>query len=189
MRTFLHFSRYLVGIDLPSTQVAVDEQQALVRLAREAQVLVELGCFEGATTLLLAQASSGVVHTVDPFYAGRFGVCWGELIARRHLSGLPPGKVSIHRMLSWEAAALVDGVDLLFIDADHSLDSIRRDWEAWVPRVRPGAHIALHDSLVAANSRNRLGSMQFYEDVVKSDPRVRVVAEVGCMGIVRKVHP
>jgi predicted O-methyltransferase YrrM len=187
LRTFLHFARYFMGIDPPSTQVAVDEQQALVRLAREAQIVVELGCFEGATTLLLAQATPGVVHTVDPFYAGRLGICWGKLIAERQVSGLPPGRVSFHRMLSWEAAALVDEVDLLFIDADHSLESIRKDWEAWVPRVRPGGTIALHDSLVAANSRNRLGSMQFYEDVLKSDGIVRVVAEVGCMAVVLRV--
>jgi predicted O-methyltransferase YrrM len=185
VKTFLHFLRFMAGRDAPSTQVSAAEQEVLVGLARDARVVVELGCFEGATTFLLGQACPGVVHTVDPFQVGRIGISWGEQIARRHVRSLPAGKVVLHKMLSWDAADLVEGIDLLFIDADHAYESIRRDWESWLPRVRPGGHVALHDSIVAPNSRNRLGSMQFYEDVVRLDPRVRVVDEVGCMAVVR----
>jgi predicted O-methyltransferase YrrM len=185
----VHFLRCLIGRDEPSSQVSAEEQAVLLTLAARASVVVELGCFEGATTRKLAQACEGVVHTVDPFYSGRVGVSWGKLIARLHLRGLAPGKVRIHQGLSWDAAALVGSdVDLLFIDADHSIASVRRDWEAWLPRVRLGGHIALHDSLIAPNSRNRLGSTEFYETVVRDDPRVRVELEVGCMAVVQKVR-
>jgi predicted O-methyltransferase YrrM len=189
MKTFLHFVRYVLGIDAPSTQVSEEERVVLVGLAQQAKVVVELGCFEGATTGVLARACDGVVHTVDPFHAGRFGVCWGKLIARINLRGVPSGRVQIHQMVSWRAASLVSGpVDLLFIDADHSLASVTKDWQAWFPRVAVGGVIALHDSLLAPNSQNRLGSTEFYETTVRSDDRVRTVLEVGCMAVLRKIR-
>lgn len=44
------------------------------------------------------------------------------------------------------AGRFTDGsVDLVFIDADHAEESVLRDLEAWVPRVRPGGVISGHD--------------------------------------------
>ena len=37
--------------------------------------------------------------------------------------------------------------DFLFIDGDHSYDSVRQDWENYSPMVREGGFIALHDIL------------------------------------------
>merc|ERR1719203_2215140 len=38
-----------------------------------------------------------------------------------------------------------DPIDLLFVDADHSLEGAARDLAAWVPHVRPGAVVVGHD--------------------------------------------
>lgn len=35
--------------------------------------------------------------------------------------------------------------DFLFIDADHSYDSVRADWDNYSPMVREGGLVALHD--------------------------------------------
>ncbi len=36
-------------------------------------------------------------------------------------------------------------LSFLYIDADHSFEGVTRDLEAWVPRVRRGGVVALHD--------------------------------------------
>lgn len=36
-------------------------------------------------------------------------------------------------------------VDLVFIDGDHSYEGCKRDIEAWLPNIRPGGYIAIHD--------------------------------------------
>lgn len=36
-------------------------------------------------------------------------------------------------------------VDFVFLDADHTYQAIRRDIDAWLPKVRPGGIIAGHD--------------------------------------------
>jgi len=47
---------------------------------------------------------------------------------------------------SLEAAARWSGpIRLLFIDGEHSYESVRGDFDAWVPFVVPGGLVALHD--------------------------------------------
>jgi predicted O-methyltransferase YrrM len=48
---------------------------------------------------------------------------------------------------SVEAAKLIDDktIDLVFIDADHKYDSVRRDIDAWLPKVKKGGIICGHD--------------------------------------------
>ncbi len=53
--------------------------------------------------------------------------------------------------LSWDGAAVWRAVhphrvlDMLLIDADHSLEGIDRDLAAWIPLVRPGGLVWFHD--------------------------------------------
>ena len=42
-------------------------------------------------------------------------------------------------------AAAPDGVDFLFIDADHRLAGVTRDHDLYAPLVRPGGIVAFHD--------------------------------------------
>lgn len=48
---------------------------------------------------------------------------------------------------SWEAAKKVDdlSVDVVFIDADHTYESVKKDITAWAPKVRNGGILAGHD--------------------------------------------
>lgn len=49
--------------------------------------------------------------------------------------------------LSWEMAENFEeeSVDFVFIDADHEYDSVKKDIEAWLPKIRKGGVISGHD--------------------------------------------
>lgn len=50
------------------------------------------------------------------------------------------------RMTSEEGAQKIpDGVDLVFIDGDHSYEHVKRDIELWKKKVRPGGLLTGHD--------------------------------------------
>ena len=38
-----------------------------------------------------------------------------------------------------------EGIDLIFIDADHSYDGVMADIRAWMPKMKPGSIMAGHD--------------------------------------------
>jgi hypothetical protein len=39
----------------------------------------------------------------------------------------------------------IGGIDLLFVDGDHSYEGCLRDLENWWPHVVPNGHVVLHD--------------------------------------------
>ena len=46
-----------------------------------------------------------------------------------------------------DAASFHGPYDFLFIDGDHTYESVRQDWDNYSPMVREGGFIALHDIL------------------------------------------
>ncbi len=151
--TFWHWCRYHAGLEAAQTQVTEPERVALHHLAQGRECVVELGVFEGATSRVLRSAMSpnGVLHLVDPFFRGSLLFSYGLSIARREVSRVRRGSVAFHRKLSHEVAREWERngqVDLLFIDADHAYERVRRDWDDWKGFVRSGGVVALHDSRV-----------------------------------------
>jgi SAM-dependent methyltransferase len=56
----------------------------------------------------------------------------------------------IGNLIEKDSVAAADAIengsyDFVFIDADHSYASVRRDVDAWLPKVKPGGIIAGHD--------------------------------------------
>lgn len=178
MKAFVHFARFVAGIDKPDSQVTDRELSLLQEYASDSRTIVEIGCYEGKTSVALAEGSAHLekLYSVDPFHKGRLGVCYGELIARRHCRRRGVKNIEFIKAFSHEAAPNFDlPIDFLFIDADHRYESIKRDSEDWFAKVRIGGIIALHDCKVASSSRHRLGSMTFYEQDI---PRIASVEEI-----------
>lgn len=57
------------------------------------------------------------------------------------------GKIHNIKTFSWQGARYFrnKSVDFVFIDADHSLDSVTKDINAWLPKIRENGIIAGHD--------------------------------------------
>ncbi len=55
--------------------------------------------------------------------------------------------VNAIQAISWEAASYYEdnSLDFVFLDADHSYDSVKKDLEAWWPKVKLGGIFAGHD--------------------------------------------
>lgn len=158
---------------------------AIYRLAATWPVrgdVVELGAWVGLTTSYLATAchlrGADVVHAVDTFSGTkeddsqypsvrRFGGstlrAFRDQLDRIGLRG------QVHEMIGLTTDAARDyrgdPIRVLLIDADHSYNGVRGDFEAWFPHVAPNGLIIFHDYAMASVAR-------FVDEVRRADPSV-----------------
>jgi hypothetical protein len=148
-----------------------------------ARVVVELGCYEGKTSVALAKNGVEVVYSIDPFPRGRLGIAYGELITRMHRRRARADRLVLLKGYSFEIVRTFDReVDFLFIDADHSYQAVRRDW---LPKVAGGGHIALHDCKPTVSSPDLVGSVQFCKDDLLASQGIEQIDGVDSLAIFR----
>ena len=186
MRQLFHFIKYALKLEEPHTQVTERERELLKNYSRDAGVVVEIGCHEGKTSAALANNCAGQVYTVDHFHPGRAGVNFSEWIARLHRRRAAADNLEIIKGTSSNTASrFTQQIDFLFIDADHSYEAVKRDWELWGAKVPAGGIIALHDCKCADNSPNYLGSMAFYEQELCKSDAIEEIASVDSLVLFR----
>ncbi|MCH7592347.1 MAG: class I SAM-dependent methyltransferase, partial [Planctomycetes bacterium] len=150
---------------------------------------VELGAWVGLTTSYLAAASiarrDGMVYAVDTFEGTKEGETHYPSVARYGGGTFEAFQDQIHRAgvadrvmplvgLSGEVAERYAGgpIRMLLIDADHSYDGVRSDWERWSPHVAPGGLVVFHDYLFPDVARFVDGLVEQRDDIIIKPGRV-----------------
>lgn len=120
-------------------------------------ICAEIGVYKGEfSEILLAYTLPKKLHLID---------CWqhqispdgpGDPISQEHLEGMfralsrcyeEDPRIAITRGVSPEIASeFPDGYfDWIYLDANHSYLSVRRDLIAWYPKIKPGGFFCGHD--------------------------------------------
>lgn len=191
-KSIIHVLSYLLGLEPAETQVTLKERECLKKYSKGKKNLIEIGVFEGATTRTLAAQldKSARLYAIDPFLTGRLGVCWGRIVAKQEIKKSSHAQqVSLIEKYSHEALADIPAApDFMFIDGDHSLEGIKRDWSDWSSEVSPGGIIALHDTKIPDhNPRIRdLGSYQYFESHIRHDDRYELLCQVDSVSILKR---
>ena len=147
------------GLIPPRTMHSTEDASVLLAASRGARRVVEIGVYEGSSAVALCEVlrSDSELHLVDPFgrHPDALPSGWGatEWATRRAVSraqrrrgGAAPA-VHWHVCLSAELASRWrDGVDLVFIDGDHSESGCELDWSEWHANVTLGGHVVFHDA-------------------------------------------
>jgi len=114
------------------------ELDVLDRYARIAEPpFLEIGCMYGRSTLALA--AHGTVWAIDPHT--EFNSWEGFLKNIRDADVIPVKDYSynVEGMFQDHEAGL------LFIDGAHTYDAVRMDLQLFVPKVRPGGYLLMHN--------------------------------------------
>lgn len=137
-------------------------EQELEWLAQHAQShrrIVEVGSWKGRSTRALGDHALGVVYAVDHWrgepsapeaetsreIAERGAVQVYEEFRKNLLDLINACRIVPVFGYSTHVAEAFGDVDMVFIDGDHSYESVRADIRAWRPRVRAGGILAGHD--------------------------------------------
>jgi hypothetical protein len=134
---------------------------AAVGRAQDGAHLVEVGCWKGRSSAflgveILKSGKKVTLHCVDHFLGSDEEVhqldvelpSLFKLFSRNMQPCVDAGlDLHVHTLSSVDAAAqFKDGsVDFVWLDAGHDYDSVRRDIEAWLPKIKPGGMIGGDD--------------------------------------------
>lgn len=154
---------------LPGWETIAEERE-LIALARQYVpeydgVIVELGVEYGRSTAQFAYAvkdkqDTRIVsvdlfpddHHLAKYHGGLFNV-WESNLQESGVLNTPNLIVIPMRGISWEIGEKWSyPIDLLFIDAGHTYDEVKKDIAAWVDHVKAGGVIVFHDYAVDENS-------------------------------------
>jgi len=125
--------------------------------AEHPATVVEIGTANGATLLLWTRIAQRRVISID-LPGGTHGGGYSKpkcRLFREFVLDRPGVTIDLIRASSQEVSTRrqvqqivgSDPIDLLFIDGDHRLDGVTRDFELWNGLVRPGGRIVFHDVL------------------------------------------
>lgn len=133
------------------------ELAALTGIVRRLRpsTIIEIGTYRGGTLRCWARVAADNAHfiCIDALaLPGAIGATDRDRSDLRALLG--PGHRLTFLPMDSGAAATAEAVesalagtlvDFLYVDGDHAAGAVRRDFELYAPRVRPGGVIAIHD--------------------------------------------
>lgn len=132
----------------------------LYRLARRCSgrgVIVEIGSWKGKSTIWLghgSQAGAGVkIHAIDPHtgsteHRQALDRVWTFEEFRKNIKAMGVDDLIVPHVDYSESAAkkFTEPVEFIFIDGLHEYEGVKRDFEAWFPKILEGGLMAFHDT-------------------------------------------
>jgi hypothetical protein len=184
-----HFVGYFTGLRGAATQTTVAERELLAELAARSRVLVEVGVFEGVSSLVLrgGMPADASLFLIDPLPVGRLRFSPQWCIARREVNRSAKGSVTFLRKTAAEAIAdWSRPVDLLFYDAHNDYEGVRRDFELWAPKLANTGHYLLHTSRMspAKPVEPHTGTIRFANEIESLYPEFKVCRFVDSITVV-----
>lgn len=127
--------------------MSIVELEWLYDRASEMESVVEIGCWKGRSTSVLAAACKGTVYAVDHFKGSASEIKSSHaeindrpgLVEKEFFENIV-AKFDNVAVLPFSSETVAKGTtwirDMVFIDADHSYDSVKTDIEMWRPKTR-----------------------------------------------------
>jgi predicted O-methyltransferase YrrM len=148
-------STYIRQLFAIPTHMTPQERLALLQAALNLApnfVIVEIGSYLGASTAFMAYAATtkgGTVHAIDTWQNDAMGAEGTRDTYAEFCQNTRPFEhfITMHRAHSLEVAKNVGTIpcDMLFIDGDHHFDAVVADLRHWLPSLKPGGMLAMHD--------------------------------------------
>lgn len=131
---------------LPARRATKRKVRGLQDLIRHtnlhAAVIVEVGSHIGESAAVFAASGRFTrITCVDPWRTYPAAETVFDQVAKAHPSIRKLKAASVFAASQFEAGSL----DMVYIDADHSLPAVREDILAWLPAVRAGGWLCGHD--------------------------------------------
>jgi predicted O-methyltransferase YrrM len=182
-----------MGMRAPLAQHTRAEHEALMKYAKNARTIVEIGVAEGASAVGLHEAMppEGTLYLVDPFHLSRLPVLnFEKRAAKRVVNASGRARTVWIEEFSQDAVKTwKDPIDFLLIDGDHQEKAVERDWREWSPFVGAGV-VAFHDARLFPGGwpSPDYGPVRFIDRIFRrsSEPPWNIIEEVDSLVFVSR---
>lgn len=110
----------------------------LLATLSENKICIEIGCFKGLSTVWISSTASKV-YTMDTFEFCKVEEFKANTNQLKNVTLFEGDSHSVSRLFNRES------IDFIFIDADHSYESVKSDILDYFPLLKIGGIIAFHD--------------------------------------------
>jgi predicted O-methyltransferase YrrM len=186
LETLLDYAN-AVGNGIVSAFQIRSEILGLLKLvgALKPRTVLEVGTANGGTLFLFTRVAAPDAHLISiDLPGGEFG------------DGYPAWKIPLYRsfalpgqridLVRADSHVLSTGdrvksllkdrpIDFLFIDGDHSYGGVKKDYQMYVPLVRPGGLIALHD--IAKHASQDVQVEKFWNEIRRGQSVTELIAK------------
>ena len=139
------------------------------------KLIVELGVHYGDSYFTFCQACEELeleaqLYGIDDWQGDEQAGLYGEEVyetVSSYSEEFYPERSTLLRMDFKEAIQKfeVQSIDLLHIDGSHEYETVKMDFESWLPKLKKGGVILVHDILV---EREDFGVKKFWEEIVQA---------------------
>jgi len=148
-------NKMIANAELITGWMSREELEFLAEAARNANFILEFGCYQGRSTRALADNTNGIVYAVDPWgmpYYNDDGSQAGFIDTKNALKSfienlkdhIDVGRVVPIHDYSWNFVSPIK-FDFIFIDGDHRYEKVKDDIHLALRLIRAGGIIAGHD--------------------------------------------
>jgi predicted O-methyltransferase YrrM len=168
-------------------QVSSEIEELLRRVqAERPRTVLEVGTASGGSLFLFTRvaADDATIVSID-LPGGKFGGGYPALRKRLYSAfARPSQRLHLVRADSHDPATRMEveqtlggrPIDFLFVDGDHSLEGVRADFDLYLPLVRDGGLVAIHD--IVPGSRDLVGGVpDFWREVKEQYGGEEIVAD------------
>lgn len=187
-KTFLHYLKFLLGIDKPETQTSINEQNLIKKYAAQSVNAVEIGIYEGYNSRLIAEMIRGTLYGIDPFFAnGFFKTSYQEKIATKYVADKK--NVVFIKKLSWDALNdIPEGVDFIFVDGDHSFEGVKKDFEIFSKKLSQNGVLLFHDARQYEGGlpKSDWGPVRLVNEIIRNNGNWQITDEADSLVVIKK---
>jgi predicted O-methyltransferase YrrM len=166
------------------------EAELLRRHASGARLAVEIGVWEGGSAAELRSVirPDGNLVLIDPYPSGVLGVNVASLVARRVVGKVDRGSVRWLRLGSHEAArGWSEAIDFIFLDGEHTLEAVQRDWVEWSRHVQTGGSFVLRRDVAPGGGRTDATPAGILEWIQETSTGWQVVDRADSLAALKRV--
>lgn len=167
----------------------------LGKLNQESIVGIEIGCLWGESAETILKSNENIfLLSIDPFIPdsmashliGDYSICCYRL-----KDFIKDNRFMLYRGYSWDFVSLVkdNSLDFVFIDGDHTYESVLRDYNEWSNKIKINGLLFLHDSRKFRPINPSLyhdGPSKVAEECIINNKKWKIIEEAGSLLCVKK---